>query len=199
MTVCKICNTENDSKNYYCSYCGGVLRFPKSLKWFLVGLIVWPALIYSLYLFVKEIIYVKKIQKDNNVDINKLIFNSLKEERQKTENTKNTVNDIFSVKSYFLSSDRYRKKDGKVERGDCEIIIKNDNFYIKQNDEIIENYLGSVYLFDIWEYKKDTYFKFQMSSGNDYKFCSQNFEADKIADYFRKNDIAIEIEDNRND
>lgn len=117
-----------------------------------------------------------------------------KESLKKDSDT--SLNTVFSVKSYFLGTDYFRKKDGKVERGDCEICIDRENLYIKQNNEVIENYLGSVYLFDIWEYKGDIYFKFQMSN-RDYKFRCIDSEADKIVKLIRKNDLAIEIEDNR--
>lgn len=196
MKICKLCNTENDVKNEYCSYCGGVLKFPKAYLFLLVGLFCWPVLIIGLYLYFKDYKKIKEIQKENNINMSELIKKFSK--KNKKENINKPINTDFTVKSYFLGTEYLRKKDGKVERGDCEIIIKNDNFYIKQNDEVIENYLASVYALDIWKYKDNIYFKFEMNSKKvDYKFCSQNFEIDKIADYIIKNDIAIEIEDNR--
>lgn len=100
--------------------------------------------------------------------------------------------DLTNFKSYFLGLDELRKKDGNVQRGDCEIEFKETEFLIKQNDEIIANGISSIYCYEIWEYKEDTYFKFRMRSGTEYKFCSQYFEADKILNIMQKYNISIE-------
>ncbi len=100
--------------------------------------------------------------------------------------------EINVFKSYFLGLEELRKKDGNVNRGDCEIEFKDDKFYIKQDDQFITNDISSIYYFGIWEYKEDTYFKFRMRSGTEYKFCSQHFEADKIPNLMQKYNISIE-------
>jgi len=112
----------------------------------------------------------------------------------KTKESIDTSNIVF--KSYFLSTDKIRKKDGELKRGDCKIEFIDDRFIIRQDNEKIENLIESIYYFGIWEYKDNNYFKFRMRNLNELKFCSQYFEADKIADLLRKR--GIKIEDDRN-
>lgn len=126
-----------------------------------------------------------------------LIIDTIKNRNVIFINEKDYKEDKNAFKSYFLGVDSLRKSDGNVQRGECEIIFEDENFKIKQNEEIIENSIQSIYYFDIWEYKDDTYFKFRMRSGAEYKFCSQHFEADKIAKMLAEK--GIKIEDNRND
>lgn len=101
----------------------------------------------------------------------------------------------LTVTPFFISASKCRKKYGQIKRGDCIVEFDEDVFYIKQGDEIIKNNVDSIYCFDIWDYKDDTYFKIQMKSKTEYKFKSIYFDADKISEYIRKYDI--EIEDNR--
>lgn len=95
-------------------------------------------------------------------------------------------------KSFFLSVDTVRKKDGNLKRGECEIEIFDDVFQIRQGSEILEYYIDSIYYFGIWEYKDNIYFKFRMRSLNEIKFCSQYFECGRIAAILKKKGIKIE-------
>ena len=104
-------------------------------------------------------------------------------------------NSIKTFDSYFISCDKYRKKDGNIERGDCQILLNAENFLIKQDTEIIKNKISSIYYFDIWEYEEKTYFKIRMRSLTEYIFGAIEFEADEIANYLKTFDI--KIEDNR--
>lgn len=99
------------------------------------------------------------------------------------------------TKPFFTSASKTRKGDGNIKRGNCEIEFKAGIFCIKQDEEIIENSIDSIYYFDIWDYKNDTYFKFRMNSLTEYIFKSIYFDADKISDYLKQ--YGIKIEDNR--
>lgn len=102
---------------------------------------------------------------------------------------------VKTFDSYFISCDKYRKKDGNIERGDCQILFTDENFLIKQDTEIIKNKISSIYYFDIWEYEEKTYFKIRMRSLTEYIFGAIDFEADEIANYLKT--FNIKIEDNR--
>lgn len=94
-------------------------------------------------------------------------------------------------KSFFLSVDNIRKKDGKLKRGECEIEFFDNTFQIRQGSEIIEYNIDSIYYFDIWEFKDNTYFKFRMRSLNEIKFCSQHFEWMYISKLLKKRGITV--------
>lgn len=120
------------------------------------------------------------------------------EEEKETETKKQVLDDFNYIRtfdSYFISCDKYRKKDGNVERGDCQILFTGEYFLIKQDTEIIKNKVSSIYYFDIWEYEERTYFKFRMRSLTEYIFGATEFEADEIANYLKT--CSIKIEDNR--
>lgn len=127
------------------------------------------------------ILFVVKLFKKNNKTISQI-----------AETTNNTDN-IFNT--YFIKASDYRNKDGKVERGNCVLEFDEETFYIKQNEEIIENPITSIYLFDIWEYEDRTYFKIQMRSRTEYMFSSNNNEEEEISSILE--DYDIKIEDNR--
>ncbi len=103
--------------------------------------------------------------------------------------------DIENLKPFLCSVSKLRKKDGNIKRGDCAVVFEDDLFVISQNDEKIENEIESIYYFDIWEHKDETYFKICMRSRIEYIFKSIRFEADKIADYLKTK--GVKIEDNR--
>ena len=103
--------------------------------------------------------------------------------------------DISNLRPFLCSVTNYRKSDGKLVRGDCEFAFNENLFIISQNDEKIINEIDSIYYFDIWEYKDETYFKIVMRSKTEYVFKSISFEADKISDYLTIK--GIKIEDNR--
>lgn len=105
--------------------------------------------------------------------------------------------DYLLAKPFFVSASKLRKTDGHIKRGNCEIEFKKDIFCIKQNDQTIENSVESIYYFDIWDYKDDTYFKIRMRSMTEYIFKSVYFDADKISDYLKP--YEIKIEDNRDE
>lgn len=103
--------------------------------------------------------------------------------------------DIENLKPFLCSVSNLRKKDGNVKKGDCVISFDDVSFVISQSEEKIENDIESIYYFDIWDYKDETYFKIRMRSKTEYIFKSIHFEADKIARYLRQK--GIKIEDNR--
>lgn len=103
--------------------------------------------------------------------------------------------DIENLKPFLCSVSNLRKKDGSVKKGDCAISFDSVSFVISQNEEKIENDIESIYYFDIWDYKDETYFKIRMHSKTEYIFKSIHFESDKIARYLRQK--GIKIEDNR--
>lgn len=103
--------------------------------------------------------------------------------------------DIENLKPFLCSVSNLRKKDGNVKKGDCVISFDGVSFVISQSEEKIENDIESIYYFDIWDYKDETYFKIRMRSKTEYIFKSIHFEADKIARYLRQK--GIKIEDNR--
>lgn len=103
--------------------------------------------------------------------------------------------DIENLKPFLCSVSNLRKKDGNVKKGDCVISFDDVSFVISQGEEKIENDIESIYYFDIWDYKDETYFKIRMRSKTEYIFKSIHFEADKIARYLRQK--GIKIEDNR--
>lgn len=103
--------------------------------------------------------------------------------------------DIENLQPFLCSVSKYRKKDGKIERGECSIEFTDNVFQIKQNNQTIENEIDSIYYFDIWEHKDETYFKFFMRSHIEYIFKSVHFEADKISTYLKTK--GVKIEDNR--
>ena len=103
--------------------------------------------------------------------------------------------DIENLQPFLCSVSKYRKKDGKIERGECSIEFADNMFQIKQDDKTIENEIDSIYYFDIWEHKNETYFKIFMRSHTEYIFKSVHFEADKISTYLKTK--GVKIEDNR--
>jgi len=131
------------------------------------------------------------------------IEQKIKEKEVKTNKIQKTIrkdvyddfNFIKSFDTYFINCDNYRKKDGNVERGECQILFDDKTFLIQQDREIIKNNISSIYYFDIWEYEEHTYFKIRMRSLTEYKFGAIEFEADEIANYLRS--MNITIEDNR--
>lgn len=102
---------------------------------------------------------------------------------------------IENLQPFLCSVSKYRKKDGKIERGECSIEFADNMFQIKQDDKTIENEIDSIYYFDIWEHKNETYFKIFMRSHTEYIFKSVHFEADKISTYLKTK--GVKIEDNR--
>lgn len=105
--------------------------------------------------------------------------------------------EIENLRPFLCSVSNLRKKDGNVVRGDCTFAFDDNLFIISQGDEKIVNEIDSIYYFDIWEHKDDTYFKIRMRSHTEYTFKSVYFEADKIGDYLKTK--GIKVEDNRND
>lgn len=105
------------------------------------------------------------------------------------------TSDIENLKPFLCSVSKLRKKDGNVKRGDCTITFEDNLFFIIQDEEKIENEIESIYYFDIWDYKDETYFKICMRSHIEYIFKSIRFEADKIADFLKTK--GVKIEDNR--
>lgn len=103
--------------------------------------------------------------------------------------------DMSNLRPFLCSVSKYRKNDGKVVRGDCTFAFEDNSFIISQGDEKIVNDINSIYYFDIWEHKDETYFKIVMRSHTEYIFKSIHFESDKIADYLKPK--GIKIEDNR--
>jgi len=195
--VCKICKTENDDSEYLCQYCSAYLdKFPRSLKHTLIALLFWPWFIYATYIVIIDTLKMRAIREKNGID-NFFEFalmcaeknNSGKKQRQNANN-QTEINESYC--SYFISCSNYRKKDGNIIKGDCEIEFKDDLFLFRQGNEIIENPISSIYYFGIWEYKDYTYFKFRMRSLTEYTFSSQHFEADEIADLLMNNDIKVE-------
>lgn len=81
MKKCKICNTENNEQNEICSYCGCYLGFTKFHKWLIIGLFLWPALFYAIYLAIKDKLKMDEIRKNNNVNIKELLFKHNTEEK----------------------------------------------------------------------------------------------------------------------
>ena len=102
---------------------------------------------------------------------------------------------IKNLRPFLCSVSNLRKKDGNVVRGDCMFAFDDNLFIISQSDEKIINDIDSIYYFDVWEHKDETYFKIVMRSHTEYIFKSIRFEADKIADYLKQK--GIKIEDNR--
>lgn len=102
---------------------------------------------------------------------------------------------IENLTTFLISVSKYRKKDGKLVRGDCAFAFNESLFIIRQENEQIENNVDSIYYFDIWKYKDETYFKIVMRSHLEYTFKSIYFESDKIANYLRTK--GVKIEDNR--
>lgn len=115
--------------------------------------------------------------------------------KTKKQNNQNEASDIENLRPFLCSVSKLRKKDGNVNRGDCAFAFNENLFVISQGDEKIENEIESIYYFDIWEYKDETYFKIRMRSATEYVFKSIRFEADKIAKYLKTKNI--KIEDNR--
>lgn len=107
----------------------------------------------------------------------------------------NASADIENLKPFLCSVSKLRKKDGNIKRGDCAITFEENLFFIIQGEEKIENEIESIYYFDIWEHKDETYFKICMRSHIEYIFKSIRFEADKIADFLKTK--GVKIEDNR--
>lgn len=103
--------------------------------------------------------------------------------------------DLENLRPFLCSVSKYRKKDGKIERGECQIFFDENSFVIKQNDEQITNEIDSIYYFDIWEYKDETYFKIKMRSATEYIFKSIRFEYEKISKFLSSK--GVKIEDNR--
>lgn len=103
--------------------------------------------------------------------------------------------DMSNLRPFLCSVSKYRKDDGKLVRGDCTFAFEDNSFIISQGDEKIVNDIDSIYYFDIWEHKDETYFKIVMRSHTEYIFKSIRFESDKIADYLKPK--GIKIEDNR--
>ena len=99
------------------------------------------------------------------------------------------------IRPHFVKASSFRKKDGIIKAGECLLDFNEDNFLIKQDNQMIENKISSIYLLDIWEYKDDTYFKIVMRSHTEYMFISMNFEADSVLEILSKLDVIIE--DNR--
>lgn len=99
------------------------------------------------------------------------------------------------LKPHFVKASSFRKKDGIIKAGECLLEFNEDTFLIKQDDQIVENKISSIYLLDIWEYKDDTYFKIVMRSHTEYMFVSMHFEADSVLEILSKLDVIIE--DNR--
>lgn len=99
------------------------------------------------------------------------------------------------LKPHFVKASSFRKKDGIINAGECLLEFNEDTFLIKQDDQIVENKISSIYLLDIWEYKDDTYFKIVMRSHTEYMFVSMHFEADSVLEILSKLDVIIE--DNR--
>lgn len=184
MKKCKICNTENNEQNEICSYCGCYLGFTKFHKWLIIGLFLWPALFYAIYLAIKDKLKMDEIRKNNNVNIKELLFKHNTEEKGSEE-----------LKPLFVKASSFRKKDGIIKAGECLLEFNEDTFLIKQDDQIVENKISSIYLLDIWEYKDDTYFKIVMRSHTEYMFVSMHFEADSVLEILSKLDVIIE--DNR--
>ena len=136
-----------------------------------------------------------------------LFINLIKSRKQIKDNIKNFINginalkiqnapvDVSNLRPFLCSVSNLRKKDGNVVRGDCTFALEDDLFVISQDAEKIENNIESIYYFDIWDYKDETYFKIVMRSHTEYVFKSIHFEADKIADVLKTK--GVKIEDNR--
>ena len=103
--------------------------------------------------------------------------------------------DVSNLRPFLCSVSKYRKSDGKLVRGDCAFAFEDNLFVFYQDAEKISNEIDSIYYFDKWEHKDETYFKIVMRSHTEYIFKSIHFEADKIADYLKEK--GIKIEDNR--
>lgn len=120
-------------------------------------------------------------------------FKAKKEEKEEKEQRGQKLQK--EIRPHFVKASSFRKKDGIIKAGECLLDFNEDNFLIKQDNQIIENKISSIYLLDIWEYKDDTYFKIVMRSHTEYMFISMNFEADSVLEILSKLDVIIE--DNR--
>ena len=78
MKICKICKTENNNTDDICKYCGSYLGFSKFYKVLIIGLFIWPVLIYAIYLAIKDGLKIKEIREKNNINISDIILNQPK-------------------------------------------------------------------------------------------------------------------------
>lgn len=187
---------ENYTKKF-CDNCGGFLKCPNWFKWFGATILF---IILSAFLAEKSISVVFGLLVI--ISFICLIITAIIETVQQMKYYKNN-DELIKIdapqktvfNSFFISSDKYRKKDDSLERGECEIEFKKDVFVIKQSENKIENEITSIYYFDIWNFKDDTYFKFKMRDLNELKFRSEYFEIDEIIKILKEKNI--KIEDNR--
>lgn len=206
---CKHCGYDvPELNNGFCPNCKQLVKVSNSLKSGCLMLFLFVMLIFTksdtilllllLCLFVNAICFIVFAVQDY-IRLNKCVKNGIPRVYPECLNisgeNKNNNDSEKSFKSFFLSSDKYRKKDDTLERGECEIEFTENEFIIKQGENKIENLIDSIYFFDIWTFKDDTYFKFRMRDLNELKFRSDYFEADKISKLLETKDV--KIEDNR--
>lgn len=206
---CKHCGFDvPELNNGFCPNCKQLIKTSNSLKFGCITLILFIMLIFTnsekiaVFLFLSFLIsficFIVFAIKDNK-RLNECVKNGIPriypESLKPSGDNKNNNDSEKSFKSYFLSSDKYRKKDDTLERGECEIKFTENEFIIKQGENKIENLIDSIYYFDIWIFKDITYFKFRMRDLNELKFRSEYFETDEIIKILEAKDI--KIEDNR--
>lgn len=200
---CVRCGKEfdKDYKKFFCDNCGGVIKcsvggklaillllliimagfIKNDILLALIGLLLIINFISWVVISIIETVQQMKCYKklDDITNISKT--NEQPEQISETE-----------FLSYFLSSDKYRKKDDVLERGECKIKIFAGDFTINQDDKKIENLIDSIYYFGIWDFKNETYFKFRMKDLNEIKFKSINSEVEQIAALLKSKGVKIE-------
>ena len=194
MKKCKICKTENSDNDDICKYCGSYLGFSKFHKVLIMGLFLWPVLIYAIYLAIKDSIKIKEIREKNNISITDLLLKNNQNVNIGIPESKDKTFKCFCVNP---DEHVHRDNDGNLTRGETEIIISDEFVTIKQNSELVKYGLNSIYYFGIWTYEEETYFKFRMRNLNEYKFRDDNKAVDNIIDIL--DDLEVKIEDDRDD
>lgn len=94
---------------------------------------------------------------------------------------------------YFIDTTKYRKKDGHITRGKAYLEFTDNEFFIKQDENVIENNIGSIYTIRFWEYEDYYYCCIKMRSWTEYTFGIDGIDAQNdIVENIKGNGITIE-------
>jgi len=76
----------------------------------------------------------------------------------------------FSFNIEFINGTLNHNPISNIKRGKCQLNFENQKFTIKQNDEILTDYMTDVDSIRTWTFQGNVYFAINTKTYNEYKF-----------------------------
>lgn len=85
------------------------------------------------------------------------------------------------LKLYFVGGNKNHNNITKIQKGECILKFKENNFYIIQGETQIEDKSTDIYHFRVWTFKNALYMAISMNTHSEYMF--RLVEASKYNEY----------------